>query len=705
MSHFKFIKIGLLFMAVTLLLASCKKDAKTNWDTEMLVPIANTNLSLKDLVKDSAIITNSDNSLTLSFKSSLFQFSLADKLIRIPDTAVGQRFTLDSLKLPNQSVNFSVSLGLLANNMLLNSGTSFLGQFILDQQGNSAPFPALSGFNVAPFHFDATQYFDSAVLVSGEIQIRVYNNLPIPISGATIVVTNTTDGSFVASQVVYPIGPDGDSTYVVIPLSGTRITSGLDIAVANLSTPGSSGNNVVIDTADNIELKIYATNMRVSEAWAKFPSQDIVSITEDITQEIGDRKFTYVDARAGFLHIYITSSIEEKLYLEYTLVGAYDASGNPLKQFTTVPAAPVGGTVTIDTLIDISGLAINLTGKDGTKFNTYTQRIIAHIDSSGITRHITTDDSLRIEYEITEVAPNYIKGYAGTDIISQVDSSDFDFLNIFQSGSIDLEAVNMNISVENGIGVDGEIRINSLTAESKNNGSRTLTGSILGQQLAIGRATDFPLLPKTTNFAVNNSNSNIKDLLGILPNKLKYDVQVKTNVAGNTQQYRDFAYLESALKLNLNAEIPLSLVANHLVLKDTFNFDLSQTNLNVAGISDGVINLIAKNKYPIEAVLTMIAYDENWVPVDTITLDTKVAAADLDATCRATDFKKSKIPLYITEDRMDNIKRARHAVITADFNSASNNATCSGQHLKIYSDYNLDITFTARFNYKINTRF
>lgn len=692
-------------MAVTLLLASCKKDAKTNWDTEMLVPIANTNLSLKDLVKDSAIITNSDNSLTLSFKSSLFQFSLADKLIRIPDTAVGQRFTLDSLKLPNQSVNFSVSLGLLANNMLLNSGTSFLGQFILDQQGNSAPFPALSGFNVAPFHFDATQYFDSAVLVSGEIQIRVYNNLPIPISGATIVVTNTTDGSFVASQVVYPIGPDGDSTYVVIPLSGTRITSGLDIAVANLSTPGSSGNNVVIDTADNIELKIYATNMRVSEAWAKFPSQDIVSITEDITQEIGDRKFTYVDARAGFLHIYITSSIEEKLYLEYTLVGAYDASGNPLKQFTTVPAAPVGGTVTIDTLIDISGLAINLTGKDGTKFNTYTQRIIAHIDSSGITRHITTDDSLRIEYEITEVAPNYIKGYAGTDIISQVDSSDFDFLNIFQSGSIDLEAVNMNISVENGIGVDGEIRINSLTAESKNNGSRTLTGSILGQQLAIGRATDFPLLPKTTNFAVNNSNSNIKDLLGILPNKLKYDVQVKTNVAGNTQQYRDFAYLESALKLNLNAEIPLSLVANHLVLKDTFNFDLSQTNLNVAGISDGVINLIAKNKYPIEAVLTMIAYDENWVPVDTITLDTKVAAADLDATCRATDFKKSKIPLYITEDRMDNIKRARHAVITADFNSASNNATCSGQHLKIYSDYNLDITFTARFNYKINTRF
>ncbi|HLP49297.1 MAG TPA: hypothetical protein VK154_00280, partial [Chitinophagales bacterium] len=248
-------------------------------------------------------------------------------------------------------------------------------------------------------------------------------------------------------------------------------------------------------------------------------------------------------------------------------------------------------------------------------------------------------------------------------------------------------------------------RINSLEATSPVNGTKVLTGNVLGQPLVVNRATDFPLTPAVSEFTINNSNSNIKELLGILPNQLRYNVDVKTNLNGNTGQYRDFAYLESALKLNLNAEIPLSLIANHLMLKDTFAFDLSNTNLNVAGISDGVINLIANNKYPIEAILTMIMYDENWAPVDTFMIDTRVQPGDMDNTCRVNAHKKTKIPLYVTEERMDNIKRAKNAVVTADFSTSSNNTLCNGQHLKIYSDYNLDLTFTARFNYKVQVGF
>ncbi len=699
--------IVLLCVASFLIIASCKKEAKTNWDTEMLVPIATTNLSLQNIVKDTANLkTNSDNSLTLAFKSNLFQFSLADRLIRIPDTALGQKFTLDSLLLPNQSPNFSISLGFMANSMIQQGGaTAVLGHFIIDNNGTMQPIPALNNFSPGSFHFDATTYFDSAVITSGVIDIWAVNHLPVPISSATCVLSNSADHSVIATQSITHTILPGDSEFLQIPVHNVRITNGLDFQMTNVSTPGSGGANVLIDTANFFLVRIFIHDLHVSEAWAKFPGQDVVNTVGEVTQQIGDRKLTYVDARSGFLHIYITSSIEEKLYLEYTLVGAYDRAGRPLKEYTTVPAAPVGGVVTIDTLIDMSGIAINLTGVDGTKFNTYTQGIRAHIDYSGITRHITTSDSLHIVYEITEVAPNYIKGYAGRDTILQVDSANFDFLNMFQSGSIDLQDVNMNVSVENGIGVDGLVKINSLVAESRNNGTRALTGSIIGQPLTINRATDFPLTPAPNNFPVNGSNSNIKDLLGILPNKLKYNVDVRTNIAGNTQQYRDFAYLESALKLNLNAEIPLSIIANHLTLRDTFSFDLSNTNTNVAGIKDGVINLIAKNKFPIEAVLTMIAYDDNWMPVDTITGDIHVAPGDLDGNCRVQDFKKTKIPLYVTEERMTNLKRAKRAVIIADFSTASNSTTCNGQHLKIYSDYNLDITFTAQFNYKVQTHF
>lgn len=695
----------LFLMAITGLvfsIAACKKERKTSWDTELLVPIANTNLNLKNLVKDSTIKTNSDNSLTLSFSSTLYEFNLADQLINIPDTSIGQKFNLTDINLPNQKITYRSSLGNLATVMKTSpdAGTQFLGTYLLAQNGNSVAIPPLSGFSPGAFDFNASNLFDSAYLSSGQVELWAVNQLPVPVSSADLILINKGDNSQIASYVL-PYIPAHDSVYLVIPLAGARVTSQLQFKVVNLVTPGSAGIPVLIDTASYFELRMFIAFLKATEAWAKFPTQNIVDITEDVTQVIGERKFTYLDARSGFLHVYVTSSVEEQLYLEYTLVGAYDNYGHPLKKFTTVPAAPVGGTVTVDDSFDITGYSINLTGKNGNQFNTYTQRVVARIDSSGITRHITAADSLIVRYELERIAPNYVKGYVGRDTITAVDTTAFTFLDMFKSGTIDLEDVKMKFTVENGIGVDGQIKINSLIANSANNGSKTLTGSILNQPLTVNRATDFPLKAVESSFDINGSNSNIKELLGILPNQLQYDVQVKTNTNGNNQQYRDFAYLESALKVKLNAEIPLSLIANHLVLQDTIGFDLSQTNTNIAGVTDGIINLIAYNKYPIEAKVDMIIYDENWVAVDTLVNDQMIDAGQLNNTCKVDKSTRTKVPLYVDEARMTKLKTGRHAVIVADFSTAQNNATCNGQYLKIYSDYNLDITFTARFNYDV----
>ena len=247
--------------ASVILIASCKKDARTTWNTELLIPIATTSLSLQNLVKDSSITVNPDNSLTLAYKSSLYQFSLADHLINIPDTSIGQKFTLDSLRLPNQSVRFNISLGYLANSMLLQPSTAFLGQYIIANQGNMSAIPALNNFSPGSFHFDATGYFDSAVLTSGTVDIWAVNNLPIPLSSGTCVLQNSSDHSFVASQAIPYIAPF-DSAFLQIPIANTRITSGLDFQIQNLNTPGSNGVPVLIDTANNFLIRIYVQDRK-----------------------------------------------------------------------------------------------------------------------------------------------------------------------------------------------------------------------------------------------------------------------------------------------------------------------------------------------------------------------------------------------------------------------------------------------------------
>ncbi|MCS6934651.1 MAG: hypothetical protein NZM35_05835 [Chitinophagales bacterium] len=693
------------FLLLLLAVSACKKEQPTRWDTEMLVPIVTTSVNLANLVADSAISNAPDGSLILSYNTNLYEFSLADKIVQIPDTSIGQGFSLTSLTLPNQGFVYTITLGEIADNLIANGGSGqFIGNLIKAQAGNSIPIPPIQGFPFSTFYFDATAYFDSAILATGVAEIWAVNHLPVPVTNILVQLRNSGDPGYISQQYIDSI-PAHDSVFLSIPLGGIKIKSKLEFNILSMSTPGSQGNNVLINLADYIQLRMLASSMTAHEAWAKFPTQNVVERTEEVTVNIGDRKFTYVDARSGKLHVFVTSTVEEQMYLEYTLVGAYDKHGKPIKEYTTIPPAPVGGTVTIDKYIDISGTAINLTGKDGSKFNTYTQRIVARIDSSGITRHITSKDSLLIRYEIQDVAPNYIKGYAGRDTVKATDTVAFDFLSIFKSGSLDLQEVNLKFSVENSIGVDGQVKVKGLTALSPNNGAKTLTGSVVGATYQVNRAKDFPLQPGYSQFVLNNANSNVRELLGILPNQLIYDVEVMTNTNGNNGQYRDFAYLESKLKVGLNAEVPLSFIANHLVLTDTVGFDFSNSNTNVAGIADGIIYLIAQNKYPIEAKVTVRLTDENWLPVDTLLFDQMIEAATLDNQCRAQQPKRTKIPLYIDTERMEKIKKARHAVIWADFHSNPNNTLCQGQYLRIYSDYKLDLTLSARFNYKVSADF
>ncbi|MBL0310898.1 MAG: hypothetical protein IPP77_14880 [Bacteroidetes bacterium] len=564
--------------------------------------------------------------------------------------------------------------------------------------------PPFNGLDPGPNVFDNAQFYDSAVMVSGELQVWLINNFPIPFSaGAICTLKNAEDAGIIGSSTL-PYIASHDSAYFTIPLAGKKVKNKLSFEITNLNTPGSSGNMVLINLQDYIQAKIFITQLRVSEAWAKFPTQNVSDVTEDVVQVIDDRKLTYVDAREGILHVYITSSVEEQLTLEYTLVGAFDNYGHPLVHRSVVPPAPPNGTVTIDTPINIAGFAINLTGKNGTEFNTYTQRIIARLDSSGITRHVTNSDSVHVEYRIKGIKPNYVKGYLGRDTITVADNAAFSFLDMFQSGTIDLESVNVSLEVENGLGVDGEVIINNMAASSPVNGSKQLIGSIVGQKLMVNRATDFPWKPAANKFQMNNSNSNIKDLIGILPSQISYDVAVKTNVNGNNQQYRDFAYLQKGLKINLNAEVPLSLIANNLHLLDTIDFDLSTVTTDVGGIKDGLLNIIANNNYPLDASLQMVVFDEFWQPVDTLLSNVSIPGGVLDANCKVESPTKTKIPLPISEERMDNLKRGKFATVSATFSTTTNNPACAGQHLKIYGDNQLSITLTARFNYKLGIK-
>ena len=483
----------------------------------------------------------------------------------------------------------------------------------------------------------------------------------------------------------------------------------MQLVVTNFSTPGTSGALVTIDTSNSIQIVADLGDIHASSAVAVFPNEDIISNYETITQNLTNgRQFTFVDCNSGQLNVNISSSIQQPLRLTYILVGAYDKNGNPLTKVTNIAAAQNGISGNINQTFDLSGYAINLTGPYGTQFNTYTQILVAHVDSTGIQTHISSTDSILVKYTLRNIKPNYVKGYAGRDTISYSGTTPFTFANLFSGSApnaLKINKASISVSIENGIGVDGTVTINNLTSVNANGNSVQLVersgNSIIGKPLYIGRATDFPLTPNVSTFNLSSTNSNLAAFINNLPSSIGYNIQIKTNPHGNDQTYNQFAYLTSGLNVNLNVNIPLSLMANDLILKDSFNFNLGYSQKDVANILNGTLHVIVNNKFPLQANITLIAYDSAWNKLDTLLSGAQVNAAPINSSCRATQTTQSVLNVAAPANVINQLRSAKHAIMTVVFNTKSSNATCNGKFLNIYSDYNIEATITGDFNYKV----
>ena len=701
--------LQLLFIGTILVFAtySCR-NKESGWNTDLLAPIATADLSIANLVADSMITTNADNSLNLVYKNNIYSFDFSKSLIQIPDTGISKAFRLDSLKLPQQDFITQFSLGQLCRQLIStgNAGSVFLGTTIINRNGGTLVYPSLSALSVPSTDYDASLYFSEIDLIAGYMDGWIKNGFPVTIKNVHFQVKNKIGGQVIIDDIIDSI-PGRDSIFRTYNLAGKHVEGQFTFQLINFDTPGSYGIPAPVDTSDKFILDFRIFGFRASSATAIFPSIDVLASTEDVTQEIpGGAKLTYIEAEEGILHVFIASSVQEGLTLTYTLEGAFDKYGQPLRVSSFVPPAPSLTTPSrIDKTFDLSGYSIDLTGKNHNTFNTYTQTINARVDSSGIERTITSSDSLKISYSIENVKPRLIKGYAGRDTITVgPETINFDYFKNILAGSIDLEDVKLSMNLENGIGVQGDVVIEDFTAR-RNTSSVSLTApTVVNTRIRVNKANEFPFRTTNTNIALNNTNSNIKNLFELLPSQLQYAMKVYVNPNGNDGTYQDFVNANSKLNVNLNMELPLSLMASNLILRDTLDFNIGSSIQDLNAIKGGAINLIADNGYPLEAQLDIIVYDEFGTVVDTLLKNYTINAADLNSTCKVDAAKKSYGKILVTEDRMNNLQRAFKAVVIAKFSTRSNQSTCNS-HLKIYSDYRLKLKLTADFRYNLNAKF
>ncbi len=421
-----------------------------------------------------------------------------------------------------------------------------------------------------------------------------------------------------------------------------------------------------------------------------------IKINPETVYQLPGVELKTVTVKSGKVIFKVQSRVREVTNFAYSLPGA-TKNGVPLSVNIDVPARVGNKPGVYFKEYDLSGYVIKLTGKSGSKVNTLYTSIKAAISPSALdTVLVTKYDTLSVDNAFSDIVPQYAKGYLGQNIIdvppTQTDLSFFDRV----SGNVNLEAVKFDLSLDNFIGVDARATLKSLKAINTHT-NKTVALNSSTTSVNINRALDngSVVTPSHASFPLTTTNSNIKELLENLPNKMEYQMRVNMNPLGNVSGSNDFIYTDQLLNGYLNMRIPLSFIANNLTLSSIVNFNISSgDNRN---INDGRLTLYANNGFPFDATIQLYTIDENNAIKDSIVQGpATIIQAPVDIQLKVTGKRLTKLTIPVNHDKMTLLYNTKKVMLKIKFNTSS-----QPKYIKIYSDYTMDVKLTGDFNYTL----
>jgi len=680
-------KLYFIFIISILIFSSCKHELETpSWDVDLITPIANSNVSIDQIVIEDSLIeiqSNDSGLVSLFYQSNLEDIDF-DSLINIDMIVPGKTERLDSINFPNISISDTISLGELVSTIPLGS--------ILFPNGSSASIPFLPNvINADTFNVNASDYFETMILSDGVLYFEIKNNLPVDISNISCSLVNSSNLNIIAS-FNFPLIVSGTSAIDSISLSGLSIDKNIEAIINNIDVNASNG-NITINYADNLISKISLKNLQITEATAFFPEQELSREITETSFDLGDAQITEIGIKTGIVKISLISTIPDTGRIIYN-IPSLKKNGIPFSTEKIVPTTISGEST--DYIFDFQDYVLDLTGKDGRiggdTINTIYSELITYIDSTG---ELVTLNQLDSFYYFTEFifSPKYALGYLGTDTVEfGPEIIENNIFNNIVGGNIDLNNTELSVEIDNYFGADANLVFTELTAENTNTGVISTPtvdedgNNFIGHEYNIDRAT----LINLENADIESSKTSIKlnadEMLSILPDKISTSLNVYLNPNGQSSN-PDFLFPEYPIDASIELKVPLNIIANDLHLRDTSDIDIQQNE----DLEIDKVFLKIENGFPIDCDFNMILLDMNKNVIDTLFNNQFVSSGLMQ---NSVVVEKSISILDATVPNFDQIK---NVVFDIKFNTDDVN-----NHVSIYNDYTIDFLLSVKLKTRVN---
>lgn len=432
---------------------------------------------------------------------------------------------------------------------------------------------------------------------------------------------------------------------------------------------------------------------------------------QQTTYNLSGIDLVYVLLRGGKMTLKLKNDVTLPILLTYEVPSAVK-NGIPFDTTFLVPAAPdATHSASVDAEVDLSNYGIDMTGLLGDRVNTIVTRFTAQVDpSQSSSVPIGPADSVSCINTFKDMDPYYVRGYFGNNTISVgPEEQDFSFFKKITAGSLSLEELKMNLVLQNYIGMDARVYINSIYSKNSRTGNVvSLNAPIMGQALNFNRAVTtggwLPVIPYNYSYTLDNTNSNAKQLVENLPDKLGYNIQVITNPLGNVSGSNDFFFIDYPLKAHLDIEMPLSFIASGLTLTDTLHPDFTGIK-EPENVLSGTLTVHADNGMPFSAGLQLYLLDAYGQLTDSLVVApgqvlsapvVSVSTSPLN-TWRAQGKTHSTVQIRLSETQTQALLASSKVVFRSVFDTHS-----GPLNTRIYSTDALDLKLTADFNYRVH---
>lgn len=460
----------------------------------------------------------------------------------------------------------------------------------------------------------------------------------------------------------------------------------LDVGVADFVA--------IPDTTIAQDLTLSITSINVP-AGAQF-----VNSVEEHNFDLQDLELKKIVLKAGVIDLELENPIHEQVKLDLELPGV-TLNNVTLTKSYIVPAAVGSSPGILKKTIDMSDYAIDLTGQDGNSFNILQSKVTVSTLASGNSVVVTNQDHTIVKAKFKNVVLKYARGYFGNRIIADTTDFNIDFFENIAGGSIDLPATSVKLTIENSIKFDARAQLNYLKNENHSGNVVALSGGGIGNTYLLDQPTGSfsSLQPTFVELLFNSGNSNIENYFENLGYKHSLSYQIQINPWGNTSGGWNEIFENSKLKMTVEANLPLSLQADNLNIRDTFDFKLDQKK-DKTRITNGSFVLDTDNGFPFSGNVKLRLLDKNSQQLHVVESSHPILSSLFGALNSAgIKHKKSNSEFTISEAIVDNLDKIKFIVVDFVLNTPDP-STQTNQMVGIPANAFLGIKLKANFNLK-----